>query len=123
MGYREEQEASHKGVLIADALLTIISGSFILIYKTDIHPAICISICTVLTAILIGVFRTYIGYWIAAVIFGFIWAAIAGAAAYLISSEDMIWGVVIAVYAFLFALFLHGVFGKLKAHIRSSLKL
>lgn len=119
MREREEHEASHRGILTADALLTIASGSFVLIYKTDIHPAICISIFVALAAVLIGVYQTYIGYWIVTVVFGCIWAAIAGTAAYLISSNDMTWGVVIAIYAFILAVLLHGVFGKIKAYFRT----
>jgi len=114
MRNRYEDDTSRRGVLIADAILAVLSGSFLLIYKTTIHPAICISICLVAAGLLIGLFFNSYGYWAVTLIFSWVWAAIAGAIAFLASSEDTTWGIVIGCYAFLLGLYMHGIIGRIK---------
>lgn len=99
---------SDKRVVMFDILLTIIVSSIALAGAFKMHKAIAIGISVVLGLILFYIFRTKVGFFIVTIFFSAIWALVSGSIAYLISSEDKTWGIVVGIFAFIFSLGSHG---------------
>jgi len=73
----------------------------------DIHPAICVAVGIIVMIVVIRLQHTKVGFWIFTILMSIVWALIPTLLVLEMTNGDFIWGILVAVIAFLLNLASH----------------